>query len=73
MAFSKGLYSLLVASVLAATVHAGLVQRASDPCAAIAGQKWVAPSDVRACFNSIPVDASTKANVCLYSLTHAEI
>ena len=37
--------------------------RASDPCAAIAGQKWVAPADVRACFTSFQVDPVEKANV----------
>ena len=37
--------------------------RASDPCAAIANKTWVAPSDVRACFTSFPVDPTIKANV----------
>jgi len=37
--------------------------RALDPCAAIAGQKWVAPSDVRACFTSFQVDPDEKTNV----------
>ncbi len=40
-----------------------VVSRASDPCAAIAGQKWVAPKDVRACFTSFKVDPEIKANV----------
>ena len=35
----------------------------SDPCAVIASQKWVAPSDVRACFTSFEVDPVEKANV----------
>lgn len=34
-----------------------------DPCAAIAGQEWVAPSDVRACFTSFQVDPVEKENV----------
>ena len=34
-----------------------------DPCAAIAGKKWVAPSDVRACFASFQVDPDEKTNV----------
>lgn len=34
-----------------------------DPCAAIAGQKWVAPADVRACFTSFEVDPVEKANI----------
>ena len=37
--------------------------RAPDPCAAIAGKKWVAPSDVRACFTSFQVDPAEKTNV----------
>ena len=39
-----------------------LLKRA-DPCAAIGGQKWVAPSALRACFQSIPVNQTIKANV----------
>ena len=34
-----------------------------DPCAAIAGKEWVAPSDVRACFTSFKVDPVEKENV----------
>jgi hypothetical protein len=37
--------------------------RASDPCAAISGQQWVAPADVRACFTSFSVDPAEKVNV----------
>ncbi|KAF9647657.1 hypothetical protein BDM02DRAFT_3097792 [Thelephora ganbajun] len=37
--------------------------RVSDPCATIAGQKWAAPSDVRACFTSFRVDPVEKANI----------
>ena len=45
--------------------------RANDPCAAIAGQKWVAPSDVRACLTSFQVDPVEKANVGYnYSMPH---
>ena len=36
---------------------------APDPCAAIARKKWVAPSEVRACFTSFPVDSVEKASV----------
>ncbi|KAL4261125.1 Secondary metabolite-associated S41A peptidase [Pleurotus pulmonarius] len=42
---------------------ASLVSRAPDPCAAIAGQKWVAPKDARACFKSIQVDPAIKTNI----------
>ena len=38
-------------------------QASIDLCAAIAGKKWVAPSDVRACFTSFPVDPDEKTNV----------
>jgi hypothetical protein len=55
---------LIVASFVA--VHAADApqpQRASDPCATIAGQKWVAPKDLRACFTSVKVDPVIKENV----------
>ena len=35
----------------------------TDPCAAIAGKTWVAPSDVRACLTSFKVDPVEKASV----------
>ncbi|TDL25270.1 hypothetical protein BD410DRAFT_633830 [Rickenella mellea] len=35
----------------------------ADPCVAVGGQKWVAPSALRACFQSIPVNATTKSNI----------
>ncbi|KAG2015627.1 hypothetical protein CC2G_008882 [Coprinopsis cinerea AmutBmut pab1-1] len=34
-----------------------------DPCAAIAGQKWVLPSEARACIRSFPLSPEVKANV----------
>lgn len=40
-----------------------LDERAPDPCATIAGQKWVAPKDVRACYSSIKVDEALKSNI----------
>lgn len=36
-----------------------------DPCAAIAGQNWSAPSDVRACITSFRVNETVKANVSI--------
>lgn len=54
-----GLTVSLVSAALAALGTAA----ASDPCAAIAGKKWVAPKDVRACFTSFQVDPEIKANV----------
>lgn len=61
-----GAFSLLLApsAVLAAPSDAagGRV----DPCAAIGGQKWVAPSAVRACFQSFSVNETTKSNVSVF-------
>ncbi|KAI8972883.1 hypothetical protein BD414DRAFT_448245 [Trametes punicea] len=37
--------------------------RATDPCGAIANQTWAAPSDVRACFSSFPVNATIQQNI----------
>lgn len=38
----------------ALAVAAGVAAAPSaDPCAVIGGQKWVAPSDVRACFECV--------------------
>jgi hypothetical protein len=34
-----------------------------DSCAALAGKRWVAPSDVRKCFRSFEVDEAIKSNV----------
>ncbi|KAJ7217955.1 hypothetical protein GGX14DRAFT_439051 [Mycena pura] len=34
-----------------------------DPCAAIAGRKWVAPQEARLCLASFPVDENIKANI----------
>ncbi|KAJ8516763.1 hypothetical protein ONZ45_g5979 [Pleurotus djamor] len=45
------------------TQGAALDSRAPDPCAAIAGKKWVAPRDVRACYKSIQVDETIKSNI----------
>jgi hypothetical protein len=47
---------------LASIVTAGLAadRRAADPCVAIANQTWVAPADVRACYQSFKVNATEK-------------
>ncbi|CAL1699095.1 unnamed protein product [Somion occarium] len=58
--------SFVLAGILAASASASegeLALRAIDPCAAIAGQKWVSPRDVRACFTSFKVDPDIKANI----------
>ena len=39
--------------------------RGADPCAAIGGQKWVAPGALRACFESFAVNQTIKENVRL--------
>ncbi|KAJ7185372.1 hypothetical protein C8R46DRAFT_881566 [Mycena filopes] len=53
---------LALLPLLSATVS-GLESSKADPCAAIGGQKWVAPSDVRACFSSFKVDETIKSNI----------
>jgi len=55
------LYILVLATsaVLSVTIDVAV----DDPCAVIGGQKWVAPQDVRACFTSVKVEQSIKANV----------
>lgn len=54
-----------VTATVGASVDGALatVERAIDPCAAIGGQKWVAPSALRACFTSVQVDPTIKQNV----------
>ncbi|TFK38167.1 hypothetical protein BDQ12DRAFT_684077 [Crucibulum laeve] len=66
MVFSSRIYAALVGlAFVAATnaIDADLSVRASDPCAAIGGKKWVAPKDVRACYSSIRVDQNIKTNI----------
>ena len=72
-----GRFATLLSTVLAsislgrADVTAGLPrvrdvafeERAADPCATIGGQTWVSPADVRACYQSFPVNETEKANV----------
>ncbi len=59
---------LHLASFVAAAAAASLtaVERAIDPCAEIGGQKWVAPSALRACFTSVKVDPTIKENVRIF-------
>ncbi|KAF8198537.1 hypothetical protein BJ912DRAFT_1074631 [Pholiota molesta] len=66
MAFLSKIHSfLLVAGFVAAaaTASVDVAEREADPCAAIGGQRWVAPSAVRACFASIKVDPVIKNNI----------
>ena len=49
--------------VLGATVNGSVLPRASDPCAAIGGQKWVAPGAVRDCYSAVKVNETLKNNV----------
>ncbi|KAF9269650.1 hypothetical protein L218DRAFT_953275 [Marasmius fiardii PR-910] len=37
--------------------------RPSDPCSKVAGKTWVAPEDLRACFQSFKVDQAIKDNI----------
>ncbi|KAL5522967.1 hypothetical protein ACEPAF_1234 [Sanghuangporus sanghuang] len=54
---------LLTLSSLIVAAAANAVPRAPDPCAAIGGQKWVAPSAVRSCFESFPINQTIKTNI----------
>ncbi|KAI0821900.1 hypothetical protein BC628DRAFT_1328502 [Trametes gibbosa] len=61
--FFAALSAFLVSATLVAADGANVLEaRSADPCAAIAGKKWVAPKDVRACFSHFPVDPAIKAN-----------
>ncbi|KAG7091916.1 hypothetical protein E1B28_008311 [Marasmius oreades] len=44
-------------------VEYALCQYPSDPCTKLAGKKWVAPSDLRACFQSFKVEPVIKDNI----------
>jgi len=57
------LSGVLVLVVLGAIVNGSVLPRASDPCAAIGGQKWVAPGAVRDCYNAVKVNETLKDNV----------
>ncbi|GLB42382.1 putative peptidase family S41 [Lyophyllum shimeji] len=57
---AKYLVAFVALSLVGATVAE---ERVADPCAAIAGQKWVSPKDVRACYSSIKVDQTLKTNI----------
>jgi hypothetical protein len=65
MVLSFGILVALIGLFLARTTSSpdSIYLRAPDPCATIAGNKWVAPRDVRACYESIKVDESIKSNV----------
>ncbi|KAL1739971.1 hypothetical protein HDZ31DRAFT_48432 [Schizophyllum fasciatum] len=53
----RSLGAALVALVAASSASA------QDACAAIAGQKWAAPADVRACYSSFALNATHKENI----------
>jgi len=52
---------LVVLALTALLAVAG--ESVNDPCAAIAGKKWVHPAEARACLTAFPVDPVVKANV----------
>ena len=70
---------IVAAFALAATVQGAPQalgqpgQPSGDPCARIWGKKWVAPSEVRACFSSVRVNETVKANVRLLFSCFQEI
>ncbi|KAG8744533.1 hypothetical protein FRC10_009985 [Ceratobasidium sp. 414] len=60
--------SIALAGAVAAQLWTGvsaasLGARATDPCAKIAGQSFVAPADARACLSSFPYNATLAKNV----------
>ncbi|KAJ7698268.1 hypothetical protein B0H17DRAFT_1050647 [Mycena rosella] len=60
------LYQFLALSAvgfLAANAASDVQTSKGDPCAVIAGQEWVAPEDVRACFSSFKLDRAIKSNI----------
>lgn len=57
-----------VLAVVGATVNGSVLPRASDPCAAISGQKWVAPRAVRDCYSTVKVNETLKNNVSHFHL-----
>ncbi|KAG6821171.1 hypothetical protein H0H93_005391 [Arthromyces matolae] len=46
-----------------AWLHAALCATPIDPCAAIAGKKWVLPVEARACLSATPLNPEIKANI----------
>lgn len=67
-AVALSVLGLASSSVKASPLIDDQLSKRADPCAAIGGQKWVAPSAVRACFQSIPVNQTIKANVSFIDL-----
>ncbi|KAF8712147.1 peptidase S41 family protein, partial [Rhizoctonia solani] len=55
--------SLLIGLGAAVAVNGEVTERAADPCAAIAGQQYVAPSAAMACLKSFPYNATLAKNV----------
>ncbi|KZV95737.1 hypothetical protein EXIGLDRAFT_734781 [Exidia glandulosa HHB12029] len=68
---TRGAYSILLAALLisphavasALPQHVLAAPAATDPCTTIAGAKWAAPADVRACLSSFPVNETLRANL----------
>jgi len=62
----------LGAIFLLAYITIGLAQELtpSDPCAEIGGKKWASPAEVRACYQSYPLDPIIKTNVSILCLPH---
>ncbi|CUA67231.1 hypothetical protein RSOLAG22IIIB_07285 [Rhizoctonia solani] len=65
MLLFKGSKIALVGSALVVSRVAGtpLGGRATDPCAKIAGQSFIAPADARACLSSFPYNGTLAKNV----------
>ncbi|KAF7361810.1 hypothetical protein MVEN_00525200 [Mycena venus] len=51
----------LIPVLIALTIHSGV--GAADPCAAIAGKKWISPQEARSCMFSFPIEEDIKDNI----------
>ncbi|RDB27918.1 Peptidase S41 family protein ustP [Hypsizygus marmoreus] len=54
---------LAIVASLSLSRLSALGAQTPDLCSVIAGQKWVSPKDVRACFTSMKVDQTLKLNI----------
>lgn len=59
----RSLLSLTGAVLASSLVSASIIERASDPCAEIAGHQYSDPTVALACLRSFPVNETIKQNV----------
>lgn len=63
MSGAKAAVLFLVSAAAALPQSVLQVPLVNDPCATLAGHKWVSPAEARNCFTSFPVDPVEKTNV----------